>query len=182
MQVDSVTIKGSSNFAPPIAVRGMKVLDRSIFKCDIKVFGIPVPVRNGTVVTKRFKTRLLKIPKIKSIAELGDSDPNYGTHKLFLFDPQQILNVESIPESDVAFLKSLGIDNNTGKLFDVSLAYENWTYDEILDSILPEDTQGVGGFSVIGHIAHLNLKDDLLAYKQVIGELEIRISIIYTKF
>ena len=49
------------------------------------------------------------------------------------------------------------------------MSYKNWRYDEILSAILPEDCEGVGGFSQIGHIIHLNLRDEIVDYKNIIG-------------
>ncbi|ODQ63233.1 hypothetical protein NADFUDRAFT_48142, partial [Nadsonia fulvescens var. elongata DSM 6958] len=53
------------------------------------------------------------------------------------------------------------------------LDYTHWRADEILSAILPEKLLGEvpTGFTVIGHIAHLNLRDEYLPYKNLIGEV-----------
>ncbi|KAL9613867.1 MAG: hypothetical protein Q9167_001604 [Letrouitia subvulpina] len=55
--------------------------------------------------------------------------------------------------------------------YELVLDYDFWTYHDILSAILPEDEQNElpTGFSVVGHIAHLNLRDQYLPYKHTIA-------------
>ncbi|KAK5126988.1 hypothetical protein LTR85_008347 [Meristemomyces frigidus] len=59
--------------------------------------------------------------------------------------------------------------------FDLHLDYSYWTYHDIISAILPEDEQGEipSGFSQVGHVAHLNLRDEYLKYKHLIAEILI---------
>lgn len=164
---------------PPAAVRGMKSLDKSVFKREVQVLGLKVPVKAVGAVSKRFKAALLKIPRIKPVAELSDTDADILTHKLFLFDPTKYGSSTDFSSDDREFLTAQCVDLLSIKQYDLTLTYENWMYDEILDAVLPEGIEGVGGFSVIGHIAHLNLRDNLLNYKQLIGKL-LFLSTIYS--
>lgn len=52
----------------------------------------------------------------------------------------------------------------------VSLEYADYTKRVVLRAILPLDFEVPGSFEQVGHIAHYNLKDELLPYKEVIGE------------
>lgn len=54
----------------------------------------------------------------------------------------------------------------------VELNYDNWTAEEILKAVLPEDIPSVTGFSIVGHVAHLNLKETHSPYKTLIGRCE----------
>ena len=166
----SITDANSPNsFSPPEDVRGMKNLNRDKFIQNVKVFGIKVPAGFVAVVSRRFKDSLLKIPKIKPIAELCDSDSLKDSHKLLLFNPTKLPSAESFRDTDKEFVAGHDVDITNTELYDLSLTYENWTYDQILSAILPENSDGVGGFSIIGHIAHLNLRQNLLEYKEIIG-------------
>lgn len=162
--------KDKGPFVLPSTVRGMKWLDVDAFTLDVSIAGIKVPAGDVAAVSKRLKSKLLKIPRLKPIAELADSDRDRSTHKLFLFNPTLICSAESFDESDREFLSRHSVNLDTCRQYAVMLTYENWTYDEVLDAVLPEGQEGVGGFSVIGHIAHLNLKDHLLEYKNLIGK------------
>jgi len=57
--------------------------------------------------------------------------------------------------------------------FELRLDYTYWTYHDIISAILPENDQGEipSGFSQVGHVAHLNLRDQYLQYKHLIAEI-----------
>lgn len=57
--------------------------------------------------------------------------------------------------------------------YQLKLDYEYWTYHDIMSAILPEDEQGEipSGFSQVGHVAHLNLRDEYLKHKHIIAEI-----------
>lgn len=50
------------------------------------------------------------------------------------------------------------------------LEYHHFTARAVLTAVLPEDVKEIPtGFEVIGHIAHFNLRSELLPYKRLIG-------------
>ncbi|KAI9840976.1 MAG: tRNA(m(1)G37)methyltransferase, partial [Pleopsidium flavum] len=55
--------------------------------------------------------------------------------------------------------------------YELELNYDYWTYHDIISSILPEEEQDElpTGFSVVGHVAHLNLREQYLPYKGLIA-------------
>lgn len=57
--------------------------------------------------------------------------------------------------------------------YQLKLDYDYWTYHDIMSAILPEDEQGEipSGFSTVGHVAHLNLRDEYLKHKNIIAEI-----------
>lgn len=57
--------------------------------------------------------------------------------------------------------------------YSIHLDYTHWTYHDIMSAILPEDEQGEipSGFSQVGHVAHLNLRDEYLKHKHIIAEI-----------
>ena len=53
---------------------------------------------------------------------------------------------------------------------EVELDYDNWDVKRCLRAVLPEELE-FSGYSQVGHIAHLNLREELLPFKKVIGEI-----------
>uniref|UniRef100_A0A0D3EP42 tRNA (guanine(37)-N1)-methyltransferase n=1 Tax=Oryza barthii TaxID=65489 RepID=A0A0D3EP42_9ORYZ len=53
----------------------------------------------------------------------------------------------------------------------LTLFYNYWPMNEILEEILPEGIIVPTGFETVGHIAHLNLRDDHLPYKKLIAQV-----------
>ena len=53
---------------------------------------------------------------------------------------------------------------------ELKLTYDNLKTEEILRAVLPEGQDVTSGFSRVGHIAHMNLRDHQLPYGNLIGE------------
>jgi tRNA (guanine37-N1)-methyltransferase len=59
--------------------------------------------------------------------------------------------------------------------YDLQLNYDSWDYHDIMTSVLPLEEQGEvpSGFSIVGHVAHLNLRNQYLPYKSLIADVLI---------
>ena len=68
-------------------------------------------------------------------------------------------------------MAGLNISNDSFSNVIVHLKYENFKLDDVLKAVLPKDQEGCTSFSRIGHIVHLNLRDHLLPYKLLIGQV-----------
>lgn len=57
--------------------------------------------------------------------------------------------------------------------YKLNLEYEDWDYYQIITSILPEELLGEvpSGFTLSGHVAHINLREAYLPYKRIIGQV-----------
>ena len=55
----------------------------------------------------------------------------------------------------------------------LEIDYKNWSASDILGAVLPEDLQDdlPTGFSPVGHVAHFNLREKYLPYKQIIAQV-----------
>ncbi|XP_043838173.1 tRNA (guanine(37)-N1)-methyltransferase isoform X2 [Dromiciops gliroides] len=155
-------------YSPPSQVRGMTKLDRTAFK---KIVIIPVlKVRQEMVnkLVKSLKKVLLQRPGIKRVID----DPKDEGNKLVMLDPYKIVSDDSFEESERLLLKELNVNPQISS-FSLELTYENFKTEEILRAVLPEGQDVTSGFSRIGHIAHLNLRDHQLPFKQLIGQVII---------
>ncbi|XP_050407196.1 tRNA (guanine(37)-N1)-methyltransferase [Patella vulgata] len=157
---------------PPLSTKGMKILDKAAFKKQCRFPGLKIPVRYVGKLNKKMKQSLVKIPRLKCIAELGENDAQNKSHKLFLFDPAKIKSYKDFSDEEQRALTEFEIDFKNMEWFDTELGYDNWSAAELTRAVLPDHIEdGVTGFSIVGHIAHLNLKDEVLEYKHVIGEI-----------
>jgi tRNA G37 N-methylase Trm5 len=59
----------------------------------------------------------------------------------------------------------------------VELNYEDLRFEDVMKAILPDDLLNENitakGYSVIGHIAHFNLREKILDYKHLIGKFKV---------
>lgn len=163
----------SSNFVylTPKGVRGMKVLDREKFLCNYKVPVLKVNEKNlSKAIIKICKNYYLKLEHFKPVQHLVDSkDSNYT--KCIYLNPGKIENFIDFSENDRESLNQQGINEKNFDTVDVELNYENWAFDAIFKAVLPENEEIASSFSQIGHIIHLNLRDHLLDYRYLIGQV-----------
>ncbi|URE48613.1 hypothetical protein MUK42_13368 [Musa troglodytarum] len=53
----------------------------------------------------------------------------------------------------------------------LTLSYNYWQMNELLEALLPDGMIIPSGFEMVGHIAHLNLRDEHLSYKKLIAQV-----------
>ena len=152
-----------STICPPDVVRGMKDLDRTKFVKTVTVPSILVNRTDVPQVLPVVKKSLLKVPKIKGMIDSDDS-----SKKLILLNPEQVKTFSDLPEESRNVLGKLGYDI---KFADVPLSYENFSADDVLKAVLPADKESCASYSVIGHIIQINLRDHLLGYEKLIGQV-----------
>lgn len=106
---------------------------------------------------------ILLRPEIK-VTESSDSKPQ---------DPNQTVT-SSNPWPHSTTLAQLVADGLIAVVpYQLKLDYDYWTYHDIMSVILPEDEQGEipSGFAQVGHVAHLNLRDEYVKHKHIIAEI-----------
>jgi tRNA (guanine37-N1)-methyltransferase len=64
-----------------------------------------------------------------------------------------------------------GLEELTWTEHELHLDYEYWNAEEVLKQILPDGCEVPGSFETVGHIAHLNLRDELCEWRHVIGRV-----------
>ena len=87
--------------------------------------------------------------------------------KLVLLMPKETTDGGSLSEEDRAWIKSNGGEETTHT---VTLNYSHFSIYAILRAILPVELKEVPtGFETVGHIAHFNLREEQLPFKNIIG-------------
>lgn len=175
-------------FNPPPEVRGMKLFDRHKFDSTVLVPAVRIEESAVSCAMKFIKKYLLKIDKFKPVqSENLDTKSSYSNSilaqeqslteepssrsmKIIYLNPLLVQSWADIDESDATKLEAwIRVDDFLMK--EVTLSYDNWKHDEVFKAILPVDKDNLASFSTIGHILHVNLKDHLLEYKDVIGQV-----------
>jgi tRNA (guanine37-N1)-methyltransferase len=162
---------------PPADVRGMKVLDRGKFSKSVVVPWLTINEMKLGAVMKHLKKYLLKLNNFRPVQVLELSPHSCSTAASQCTDRRIVLNptivkcFDDIKESDRSILQHFNISKNSLEFGKLDLTYDNWRADELLKAVLPEDKDSLTSYSIIGHIVHVNLRDHLLDYKQVIGQI-----------
>ena len=159
-------------FRPPIN-RAMRALDRSFFKKTVPMSAARV-LDNKNITKCRFD--LTRSKDILGLDRFGvvRPDPTDGHKdlKCILLRPEVKDDGSRWPWSPkVEELQKQNLINVIP--YDLHLDYDYWTYYDIITAVLPESEEEEipQGFALVGHVAHLNLRDRYLPYKGIIGEI-----------
>ncbi|KAF2773344.1 hypothetical protein EJ03DRAFT_129601 [Teratosphaeria nubilosa] len=173
-------------FRPPIH-RGMRVLDRSNFS---KILPLTAARVFDNKDISRIRSQLEKSKDVLQQDRLAnvhpDPDPELARkgRRCILLRPE-LANASptehhvngdatSIPWPHSPTVTELVEEELISVIpYDLKLDYDYWTYHDVMSSILPEDDQGEipSGYNGVGHVAHLNLRDEYLKYKHLIAEI-----------
>lgn len=72
-----------------------------------------------------------------------------------------------VPAEVICFIRKISETDILQR--DVRVGYEQWTCEEVLRNLLPDGVTIPSSFETVGHIAHLNLRDEHIGYKSIIG-------------
>lgn len=174
-----------SQLSPPTTVRGMKHLQKELFDKNVSVPCLIVPVASIVQVKLILKPYFLKIPNFKPLQEIpvkSDCEtsnivytdrlstlPNLS--KIAILDPRKVSTFDDISVEHRDVLSKCSIQRDSFIFLQMVIGYNNWNADEILRAVIPEELESVSSYSLCGHIVHLNLRDHLVEYKRVIGDV-----------
>lgn len=150
-------------------VRGMTQLDRAKFTKELSVPCVEISSQHVGKSMQVFKKYLLKLEKVKPVVGVDGTDEK----RVVLLDPTLFEAYDKLSDVQQQTLTELGIDKNSFSMTPVHLQYHNFRMDDVLKAVLPEGKEGCTSYSRIGHIIHVNLRDHLLPYKNLIGEVLI---------
>ncbi|XP_062325782.1 tRNA (guanine(37)-N1)-methyltransferase [Osmerus eperlanus] len=153
--------------APP-EVRGMTCLDKEAFAQTIVVPALRVPKEVLNKLVKSFKKVALQRPGVTRVVE--DTGEGGGDYRLLLLDPASVSSPSSFSDAESEVLKGLNVAPALQQ-YELHLSYDNLKTEEVLRAVLPEGQDVTSGFSRVGHIAHLNLRDHQLPYRNLIGRV-----------
>ncbi|XP_028899319.1 tRNA (guanine(37)-N1)-methyltransferase [Zeugodacus cucurbitae] len=162
----------SALLEPPASVRGMLELKRDSFKKLVQLPRLRVAETESNKVLPLVKKLLLKMEKLRPVRVLEikseegvDAPPPM---REILLHPLAVQSWDCLPTTELLKLK---VEHTNFYYAELELNYDNWRADEIFKSVLPADDEGLTSYSRIGHIVHLNLRDHLLPYKNLIGQV-----------
>ncbi|KRX28331.1 tRNA (guanine(37)-N1)-methyltransferase [Trichinella nelsoni] len=144
-------------------VKGMKILDKTLFLTTIVAPCVHVDTQKFCFekIACYLQPYYLKLRCFKNTRSISDH------MKQILLDPDlcDSTKIAKLLHENGYLSDGLQIDSR-----EIEISYDNWSLDDILNAVLP-DGQSFSSFSLIGHIAHLNLKEPLLPFKNIIADV-----------
>ncbi|KAI8822562.1 guanine(37)-N1-methyltransferase [Fimicolochytrium jonesii] len=162
----------SLSLAPP-ANKGLSKLNRDLFKQTLELTALRLPAPACARAMKELKGGyILEVPRLRGIvedpADLAAGETKKAARRLLLLNPLKAVSKDSLPTPVKEFATR---ENAEITQYRLDLDYDYWTSEQVLRSILPDDIDVPGAYEAVGHIAHLNLRDQFLPYKSIIGEV-----------
>lgn len=145
-------------------------MDKEKFKEELEVPFVRVKNESIFKIHRLIKPFILKRVKFNPLQCQSDG------FKDILFDPS-LVKVDEVPEALKKTLDTAGIACPVERK-KICLTYDNFTVEEIFKRVLPQadgriDTQmnTLSSWSTVGHIIHVNLREHLLPFKFIIGQV-----------
>ncbi|XP_071715987.1 tRNA (guanine(37)-N(1))-methyltransferase 2 [Rutidosis leptorrhynchoides] len=142
------------------------MLDESKFDVHLKLWALRIPREFCKVATKLLNGHMLNRPRIKPVTEDPTSEK---TRYVILSESVQNPDLSDIPSKNLNELKKLCKIETVP--YSLTLGYSYWGADQVLKQVLPSGLEVPSSFETIGHIAHLNIPEELLPYKDVIAKV-----------
>ncbi|KAL7761424.1 hypothetical protein ACKLNR_007959 [Fusarium oxysporum f. sp. zingiberi] len=156
------------------AARAARTLDRSLFAKTLNAAA--ASIKENKLLSKYRKelertNEVLFMERFNPI--LPDPDPSLASQgkKCIVLAPQ----IKSTsPDTWSPVLKEASkVGDITVVPYDIEIGYDSWSYLDVMKSILPDELHEEipSGFNTVGHVAHLNIRDQYLPYKNIIAQV-----------
>lgn len=167
-------------FLPPVD-RTMKTLDKSFFHKKIPLVAVYLSEPSYiSAFSRKQEPYLLKQQGLSHVVFLDSTDPldkttKPNSKKGILLSEKYQTPEQAEKELGPIFAKEYPPDKVAISFlpYTLHLDYDFWKTDEILGAIMPEELldEIPSGFTIVGHVAHLNIRDQYLPYKSIIGQV-----------
>ncbi|KAK4128214.1 hypothetical protein N657DRAFT_638639 [Parathielavia appendiculata] len=161
-------------FRPPIVRTGTAALNRALFSKTVDIAA--AAVLDNRLISKYRKSletgrEILHAERISPIRPHPDKALAEQGRKCLLLNPS--VRPEASDTWGPVLKEGVANEELTVVPYALQLDYDYWTYRDVMDSILPEDLHDEipSGFNIAGHVAHLNLRDNYLPYKNLVAEI-----------
>jgi len=147
-------------------------LDKSKFDTTLPLVALKIPAKMCTQYMTTLRDHLFQRPRMKRILDAtgpdGSADP---LHRLVLLSEAfgSDLSLSSLGPQLQQFIRENG--PGVPEPYSLKLGYEHLSVEEVLRKVLPSGSEIPSSFEQAGHIAHLNLREEVLPFKRVIGQV-----------
>ena len=125
-----------------------------------------MPKTRCHALMKHLKDFVLDMPRQRSVV----NDPTDEANSRLLLLKEEVKDA-SFPSISPELRAELALDDLPLTTHELRLGYDYYNAEHVLRALLPDGVEVPGSFETVGHIAHLNLRDDVMQYKHVIGRV-----------
>ncbi|TPX37685.1 hypothetical protein SmJEL517_g00552 [Synchytrium microbalum] len=150
----------------PPSLPNTTILNKELFSCIINVTALRIPAQRTSQLVAALRGTVLREAGIKPVIDI----PSHSTERMLLLDPD-VVREPNVQTMSQALQQVIAKEGAVVTPYELHLTYEDWTFEQVIRSVLPTTMDVPSSFEGVGHIAHFNLRDDYLPYKNLIGQV-----------
>jgi len=142
-------------------------LQKDQFNVSVELVALRISPKQCAGFMARLSGHVLHRPKVKAI--IAPPDANEREAKLLLLN--EGVSDTSLTELPTELREYVLAEGAVAERHTLKLTYEHLTAEQVLRTLLPSGMEVPSAFEQIGHVAHVNLREEHLPYKATIGEV-----------
>jgi len=155
-----------SNRMAPVS-KGHMLFDESLFDTTLDIVGLKVGKKDCHGAVRKCKNYIMHKRNVKNVVFCDREDDK----RIVLIDDEKFKTLDDVKH--VQNLADLAKEfHGEFIMYKLQLGYRHLSMNECLRKLLPDHiTELPSAYEAAGHIAHLNLRSELLPYKEIIGRV-----------
>ncbi len=149
-----------------VSASAAAAFDRSLFDETLALTALRIPAKRCSVFMQRLDGHIFHRARIKPIKT--DPAGDAAARILLLAESVGGLELSGLPAELREFVRDEAAEP---VMHELRLGYEHLTADQALRRLLPAGMEVPSAFEQVGHVAHVNLRDEQLPFKEVIGRV-----------
>lgn len=147
---------------------GRELLDRASFGIDVHCWALRVAATQSCDAMDALRRHILREHRIKPVVK--DVEDPSGNYRLLLVrgSSDDFSAPSPAPELVKVYASNHDVDLRPHI---VHVGYDSLNAAIVLRALLPPELEVPSAFEMVGHIAHLNIKEEHLAFKGLIGQV-----------
>lgn len=142
-----------------------KILDKSLFNATWRFLALSIPSKRTQEIRSKLSPLLLNKPRVNCVHR----DEKDASRRVLLLSDELGNEVSKIPQEHMDWIKQQKDLYFTDHSINVN--YDYYSTEEVLTRLLPSGVEIPSAYEQVGHLIHLNLRDELLPYKFIIGQV-----------
>jgi tRNA (guanine37-N1)-methyltransferase len=142
------------------------VIDRASFSTTLDLVALKIPAKKCTLFLNTFKTYLWDRPRMKRVWNVDGED-----EKRYLLLSNKKVKSEDLTDLPSELQNFVKENNATAQKYPFTLTYDDLTLDEVFARVFPDRDDTPSSFEQVGHLAHVNLREQYLEHKHLIGQV-----------
>ena len=138
------------------------------FEVAVEIVALRIAARQCNTFTKRLAGHIYHKPRVRPIVADPEAEEGATTRLLLLSEAVKDFALAELP----AELRDFALAEGAQPVrYTLHLGYEHLAVEQVMRQLLPAGLDVPSSFEQVGHVAHVNLREEHLPYKRLIGQV-----------